>query len=74
MADYLQLTIRDQGVGFDPGKAMHTGGIGLISMRERVHLLKGTLSIVSSPQAGTEIKARVPITAGAEAETKGASG
>lgn len=72
VADYLQLTIRDQGVGFDPGKAMHTGGIGLISMRERVHLLKGTLSIVSSPQAGTEIKARVPITAGAEAETKGA--
>ena len=70
----FQLTIRDQGKGFDPGTAMYTGGIGLISMRERVHLLKGTLSIVSRPQAGTEIKARVPITAGAEAEAKGASG
>ena len=74
VSNCFQLTIRDQGMGFDPGKAMYTGGIGLISMRERVHLLKGTLSIVSRPHAGTEIKARVPITAGAEAETKGASG
>jgi PAS domain S-box-containing protein len=59
--DQLQLTIRDQGVGFDPGKAMYDKGIGLISMRERVSLLKGTMSIRSEPQVGTEIKFRVPV-------------
>ncbi len=59
--DQLQLTIRDAGVGFDPSKAMHNDGLGLISMRERIINLKGTISIVSKPQGGTEIQARVPV-------------
>jgi PAS domain S-box-containing protein len=64
VSDYLQLTIRDHGVGFDPTSAMHSSGIGLISMRERASFLKGTLSIVSKPQSGTEIKVRVPLAVG----------
>jgi signal transduction histidine kinase len=64
-SDDLQLTIRDHGIGFDPDSAMYSSGIGLISMRERVSVLKGTLSIVSQPQSGTEIKARVPLAAAA---------
>jgi len=36
-------------------------GLGLISMRERVNLIKGTLSITSMPMQGTEIKVRVPV-------------
>jgi len=73
VSDNLQLKILDRGVGFDPGQAMYSEGLGLISMRERVTLLKGTLSIASNPQAGTEIKARVPINAGTDTSKKGAS-
>jgi PAS domain S-box-containing protein len=71
LSDQLQLTIQDRGVGFDPTLAMYNQGIGLISMRERVSLLKGTLSIVSKPGGGTEIKARVPL-AGTDTVRKGA--
>jgi signal transduction histidine kinase len=63
VSEALQLTIRDHGMGFDPSKAMYENGIGLISMRERVTLLKGTMSIWSEPQAGTEIKFRIPLVA-----------
>ncbi len=66
LPDQLQLTIRDAGAGFDPGMAMHNDGLGLISMRERISNLKGTISIISKPQCGTEIRARVPVGARAE--------
>jgi PAS domain S-box-containing protein len=61
VADELHLTIRDEGTGFDPGMAMFTTGIGLISMRERVKLVHGTMSIKSGPKSGTEIQVRVPV-------------
>jgi PAS domain S-box-containing protein len=60
--DELHLAIRDSGVGFDPSTAMYNEGIGLISMRERVSLVKGSMSITSKPQGGTEIIVRVPLT------------
>jgi PAS domain S-box-containing protein len=66
LSDQLQLTIRDDGAGFDPGTAMHNDGLGLISMRERISNLKGTISIVSKPHCGTEISVRVPVGARVE--------
>ena len=66
LPDQLQLTIRDAGEGFDPGMAMHNAGLGLISMRERISNLRGTISIVSKPHCGTEIRARVPVDSRAE--------
>jgi PAS domain S-box-containing protein len=59
--DAVQLIIRDSGSGFDPEVAMKNGGLGLISMRERVGLVKGTISIESKPQVGTEIRVNIPI-------------
>lgn len=59
----VELTIRDSGAGFDPQAAMNHRGLGLISMRERVSLVKGAISIMSRPRAGTEICARVPVAA-----------
>jgi PAS domain S-box-containing protein len=59
----IELTVLDSGVGFGPEAAMHGHGLGLISMRERIVPLKGTISIVSKPQRGTEITVRVPIAA-----------
>jgi PAS domain S-box-containing protein len=63
VADELQLAIRDPGVGFDPSMVSNSQGLGLISMRERINLVKGTLSIESKPGGGTQIKVRVPIAA-----------
>ena len=56
----IQLTVHDAGVGFDLEGIMTNPGLGLVSMQERIRLVKGTLSIVSSPSAGTTIQARVP--------------
>jgi PAS domain S-box-containing protein len=41
----IQLQILDSGVGFDPESTGSRGGLGLISMRERLSLLGGELSI-----------------------------
>jgi PAS domain S-box-containing protein len=73
VANELQLTIRDSGGGFDPSTAMNNQGIGLISMRERVNLVKGTISIVSKPGGGTQIQVRVPIAVQTGADQKSAS-
>jgi PAS domain S-box-containing protein len=59
-ANQLHLTVSDKGTGFDTETAMNKGGLGLISMRERVRLMNGTLLIESKPSGGTVIHARVP--------------
>jgi signal transduction histidine kinase len=64
----IQLTVRDSGAGFDPELSMTTQGLGLISMRERVKLVKGTISITSRPLSGTEVNVRIPLPAGTRAE------
>ena len=56
----IELTVSDLGVGFDPREAMYGRGLGLISMRERMLLVRGELSIKSRPGCGTTIHARVP--------------
>jgi PAS domain S-box-containing protein len=61
--EMLQLTISDLGAGFDPSTAMGRG-LGLISMRERIHLVNGSFVIDSKPGGGTSIRARIPIAPG----------
>jgi len=56
----IELTIRDSGAGFAAEAAPHATGLGLISMRERIHLLEGTLEIKSQPKLGTELIVRIP--------------
>jgi signal transduction histidine kinase len=56
----VELIVKDFGIGFDPGTATRGRGLGLISMRERINLLNGTLSIESRPMRGTTIRAIVP--------------
>lgn len=58
--DDIQLEVVDTGVGFDAEAAMRSHGLGLISMRERLNLVKGEISIESRPGHGTRISARVP--------------
>lgn len=57
----LYLTVRDTGVGFDVQAAQKATGLGLISMRERVHAVNGTMAILSKRDYGTEVKVTVPL-------------
>jgi two-component system, NarL family, sensor histidine kinase DegS len=52
--------VSDSGVGFDPQAALSGPGLGLISMRERIQLVKGGLSMESKSGRGTTVYARVP--------------
>ena len=68
----IHLTVRDSGVGFDREAAKTGRGLGLISMEERLKIVKGTLSIESQPKHGTTIHARVPLSS--ESDSMGAAG
>jgi PAS domain S-box-containing protein len=57
----LSLEISDDGIGFDLESAKLAAGLGLISMRERIHLIGGQFEIWSNPGRGTRIRARAPI-------------
>src|SRR5215471_13342240 len=57
----IHLVIRDFGRGFDVEAASQGKGLGLTSMRERVRLVNGTISIESKPMGGTTIHVRVPL-------------
>ena len=57
----LSLRISDTGKGFNPAVKELGSGIGLVSMRERLRLVDGKLSIVSGPLQGTEIHAEIPL-------------
>jgi PAS domain S-box-containing protein len=61
-SEELTLTVRDNGVGFDVQQSKAAPGLGLISMRERVHLIGGEFAIDSAPGAGTRIWVRTPST------------
>jgi signal transduction histidine kinase len=54
----VQLTVRDDGDGFDPGAK--TDGFGLLGMRERVELLGGKLRLDSAPGSGTSVRVSIP--------------
>lgn len=56
----IELAVHDSGVGFDTEMALRKNGLGLISMRERLKLVNGELSIESGLQRGTTIRARLP--------------
>jgi signal transduction histidine kinase len=58
--DAATLVVHDDGRGFDPGNP-RAGSLGLVGMRERVALLGGRLTIESSEDAGTMVKAEVPL-------------
>ena len=57
----IQLLVHDSGVGFDAKRASNGHGLGLTSMRERLTLVSGELSIESEPGHGTTVLARVPL-------------
>ncbi len=59
--DVVMLTVQDLGVGFDLDHKKIGAGIGLISMRERVHRLDGVIVIESELGEGTMVKVCIPL-------------
>ncbi len=57
----LTCTITDDGIGFDLNKARKALGLGLVSMRERMNLIGGQLTIRSGKNAGATIEAKAPL-------------
>ncbi|GAA4000253.1 hypothetical protein GCM10022631_09030 [Deinococcus rubellus] len=57
---HTQLSVSDDGQGFDARELAAPGHYGLTGMRERLVLLGGQLEIHSSPGGGTRIVARLP--------------
>lgn len=61
---YITMRIFDEGNGFDLSLMKNKpvkNRFGLLMMKERIELLKGTLSINSNVGAGCQIEARVPL-------------
>jgi signal transduction histidine kinase len=56
--DMLTIMITDDGVGFDRHRVRN--GLGLLSMKERITLVNGSLDIVSTVGKGTHVCVRVP--------------
>ena len=71
--DSVALDVFDDGAGFDParlpaGPREDGSGFGLLSLRERVADLHGTLSVESAPGEGTAVALRLPLDTGAAHE------
>jgi PAS domain S-box-containing protein len=57
---YVCVAVSDRGRGFDPGTLGDSAGFGLLSIRERVELLGGRMTIRSAPGAGSRFLLTVP--------------
>src|SRR5437899_2687258 len=55
------LSIRDDGLGFDTGRAR---GLGLIGIEERLKQVGGSLAVRSWPNRGTLLRAEIPLVDG----------
>ena len=53
----INIEIKDNGYGFDISDISH--GLGILSMKERMKMLKGSIKILSSPFNGTAIQISV---------------
>ena len=69
----VRLTVSDAGVGMAPERIEAQAGLGLISMKERMRLAGGTLTIESQPDHGVTITATLPVRGGEAARPTAAS-
>lgn len=70
-ADSLTISVRDNGVGFDPSQLTRGRSFGLLGIRERAQTVGGSATISSTPGAGTSVTISVPLAlyAGTESRT-----
>ena len=54
----IEVLVRDDGTGFDAHQ--RSSGFGLVGMRERLALVRGTLEVETAPGGGTTLRASIP--------------
>ena len=59
--DAVTLVVSDDGQGFSPTEPRKPESLGLMGLRERTRLLKGSMTIDSAPGSGTRIAVRIPV-------------
>jgi signal transduction histidine kinase len=57
----LTFEVSDDGAGYDVDQARSEGN-GLTNMSDRIGALGGTLTVQSTPDAGTIVRGSVPLT------------
>jgi signal transduction histidine kinase len=60
-ADLLDITVADDGVGFDLASVPDNGHYGLTMLQERTQELRGEMRITSAPGAGTSLQFEIPL-------------
>ncbi len=60
-ADQLEMSVIDDGIGFNPSGALQNGHDGLVMMRERAGMLGGEFSLDSAPGRGTHLSFTIPL-------------
>lgn len=66
-SELIRLSVRDNGIGFALDEQKHAS-YGLMSMKERVNEIGGSLNVITAPGKGTRIEIRVPVLAEEEGE------
>lgn len=72
--DTLHITVEDSGKGFEPQMVGVRSGLGIVSMRERLRLVGGQLSVTSKPGQGTRVSADLPFRADGSGTAEDAGG
>jgi PAS domain S-box-containing protein len=72
--DVLKLQIRDDGKGITEQDLVGSRSLGLLGMRERVHLLHGKISFQGKPACGTTVAVDIPLTSPGARPSKAVSG
>lgn len=57
----LTMTVADNGIGLRAGGRNKVGSFGLVGIEERMAILGGAFSLISSPGAGTTVRVSVPL-------------
>ena len=57
---FVEMSIQDDGIGFNPAIPGAKPGFGIHSMRERANAVGGSVNVESSPGHGTTIHAQMP--------------
>ena len=60
----IQVTVEDNGRGFDTAAPRKPGSLGLLGLKERADLVKGTVRVLSVPGQGTRVEVLVPLDRG----------
>ena len=59
--EFIQLSIKDDGAGFNADQKQANPAFGLMGIRERTDMLKGKFTLKSRPGKGTEINVSIPV-------------